>query len=116
MPLPEAGVALAWLQRQGPAPQAPELLALAAGAPFLAQEYRDAGLGDAGSRNAGSRLPRPAEGRLDFVAFAEYCAKNAPGARLAWLESWLTRSLKDAALASDAVNNNRLPWLRPPGL
>ena len=55
-------------------------------------------------------------GRLDYVGFAEFCAENSPGARLAWLENWLTRSLKDAALGSDLVNNNRLPWLQPPGV
>jgi DNA polymerase-3 subunit delta' len=115
MPLPEAEVALAWLSRHGPAPHGAALLALAAGAPFLALEYRDAGLGELDSEMQ-EAMAAAAEGRLDIVAFAEYCAKNAPGARLAWLENWLTRSLKDAALSSDAVNNNRLPWLQPPGL
>ena len=57
-----------------------------------------------------------ADGRLDFVTFAKECAGNSPAARLSWLESWLTRSLKDAALGREMVNNNRLPWLRPPGL
>jgi DNA polymerase-3 subunit delta' len=115
LPLPHADAALAWLTRQGPAPHGAELLALAAGAPFLALEYREAGLGDLESEMQ-EAIAAAGEGRLDFIAFADHCARNAPGARLAWLESWLTRNLKDAALASDAVNNNRLPWLRPPGL
>ncbi len=115
MPLPEAGDALAWLARQGASQHGPALLGLAAGAPFLALEYQAAGLGtlEAEMQEA---IAAAGEGRLDFVAFAEHCARNSPGARLAWLECWLTRSLKDATLASDAVNNNRLPWLRPPGL
>jgi DNA polymerase-3 subunit delta' len=114
MPQPEAAAALAWLRRHGDSPHGAELLALAAGAPFLALEYQQSGLGglEAEMQEA---IAAAGEGRLDFVAFAERCARNSPGARLAWLESWLTRSLKDASLSSDAVNNNRLPWLRPPG-
>ena len=85
------------------------------GAPFLAADYAAAGLAelDAEMQEA---ISAAVAGRLDVVAFADACAKNAPSARLVWLESWLTRSLKEAALASDLVNNNRLPWLRPPGL
>ena len=115
LPLPETGAALAWLAGQGAASHGPALLALAAGAPFLALEYYEGGLG-ALEAEMQEAIAAAGEGRLDFVAFAEHCARNAPGARLAWLESWLTHSLKDAALASDAVNNNRLPWLRPPGM
>ena len=115
MPQPEAAAALAWLRRHGDSPHGAELLALAAGAPFLALEYQQSGLGELEAEMQ-EAIAAAGEGRLDFVAFAEHCARNAPGARLAWLESWLTRSLKDASLASDAVNNNRLPWLRPPGL
>ena len=113
MPQPEAAAALAWLRRHGDSPHGAELLALAAGAPFLALEYQQSGLGglEAEMQEA---IAAAGEGRLDFVAFAERCARNSPGARLAWLESWLTRSLKDASLSSDAVNNNRLPWLRGP--
>jgi hypothetical protein len=115
LPLPEKAEALAWLGRLQPRQDWPALLALAAGAPFLASEHADAGLGglDAEMQDA---IDAAIAGRLDFVAFAEVCAKNSPAARLAWLESWLTRSLKEAALASDLVNNNRLPWLRPPGV
>jgi DNA polymerase-3 subunit delta' len=115
MPLPATDDALAWLGRQGASPHGAELLALAGGAPFLALEYQAAGLGTLEGEMQ-EALAAAGDGRLDFVAFAEHCAKNAPGARLAWLESWLTRSLKDATLARDTVNNNRLPWLRPPGL
>jgi DNA polymerase III subunit delta' len=115
MPLPEPGIALAWLAGQGASKPGPALLALAAGAPFRALEYQAEGL-ESLEGEMQEAIAAAAEGRLDFVAFADLCARNSPGARLAWLESWLTRSLKDASLASDAVNNNRLPWLRPPGL
>jgi DNA polymerase-3 subunit delta' len=114
MPLPEADDALAWLAGQGVSQQAPALLALASGAPFRALEYQEDGLGSLEAEMQ-EAVAAAVDGRLDFVAFADHCARNSPGARLAWLESWLTRSLKDASLASDVVNNNRLPWLRPPG-
>jgi DNA polymerase-3 subunit delta' len=110
MPLPEADDALAWLAGQGVSQQAPALLALASGAPFRALEYQEDGLG-----SLEAEMQEAVAAAVDGVAFADHCARNSPGARLAWLESWLTRSLKDASLASDVVNNNRLPWLRPPG-
>ena len=114
LPLPEENAALDWLRRERRSEDWPALLALAGGAPFLAVEHEEAGLGTLHAEMQ-DVLMAAGEGRLDFVAFAAHCAKNAPVARLAWLESWLTRSLKDDALASDLVNNNRLPWLRPPG-
>jgi len=115
LPLPGEAEALAWLRHQKTDEAWPALLALAGGAPFLAADYAAAGLGelDAEMQEA---IAAAVAGRLDVVAFADACAKNAPSARLVWLESWLTRSLKEAALASDLANNNRLPWLRPPGL
>ncbi len=115
MPLPQPAAALAWLAEHGVARDAEALLALAGGAPFLALEHYRDGLGSLESEMQ-EAVAAAVEGRLDIVAFADHSARNSPGARLAWLESWLTRSLKDAALASDGVNNNRLPWLRPPGL
>jgi DNA polymerase-3 subunit delta' len=113
--LPGEAEALAWLGRRRAKENWPPLLALAGGAPFLASDYAEADLGGLDDEMQ-SAIDAALEGRLDFVAFAEACARNSPAARLAWLESWLTRSLKDAALASDLVNNNRLPWLRPPGV
>jgi len=114
MPLPAEPDAIAWLEGQSVEGDRNAILALSGGAPFLAAEYAESGLGeiDAEMQEA---IAAATAGRLDFVAFADRSAKNAPAARLAWLESWLTRSLKEAALGSDLVNNNRLPWLRPPG-
>jgi DNA polymerase-3 subunit delta' len=115
LPIPEERDALEWLKQQGSGEGSPALLALAGGAPFLAAEFAAAGLValDAEMRSA---IAAAIDGRLDFVAFADACARNSPAARLAWLENWLTQCLKQAALGSDLVNNNRLPWLRPPGI
>jgi DNA polymerase-3 subunit delta' len=115
LPLPEPGVALDWLRKEAGSSDWPALLGLAGGAPFQAVVLAGAGL-DGLDAEMQSAIAAAADRKLDIVAFAEASAKNAPTARLAWLESWLTRSLKEAALASDLVNNNRLPWLRPPGL
>lgn len=115
VPLPEERVAIDWLARKGDGGEWPRLLALAGGAPFLAQQYAEAELGDLEAEMQ-EAIDAAVQGRLDFVAFADACAKNAPAARLAWLENWLTRSLRVAAAGSDLVNNNRLPWLRPPGV
>jgi DNA polymerase-3 subunit delta' len=113
LPVPGQETAMAWLARQSPSKSWRPLLALARGAPFLALEYEEAGLAGLEDEMRDA-LAAAGEGRLDFVAFAAHCAKNAPVARIAWLESWLTRSLKDDALAGDLVNDNRVPWLRPP--
>ena len=115
IPLPVESEAREWLGRAGAQGEWAALLALAGGSPFLAADYAQAGLGglDIEMKEA---ISAATAGKLDLVAFADACAKNSPEARLVWLESWLTRSLKEAALASDLVNNNRLPWLRPPGL
>jgi DNA polymerase-3 subunit delta' len=115
LPLPTAREALAWLSGVPGKHSWPLLLALAGDAPFLAVDYAEEGLEGLDGEMQGA-IDAAVEGKLDFVAFAEACAKNSPAARLAWLETWLTRSLKDAALASDLVNDNRLPWLRPPGV
>ncbi len=114
-PLPAESEALEWLARLSPKEDWAPLLRLAGGAPFLAAEYAAAGLGSLNAEME-EAIQAATAGRLNLVAFAEACARSSPEARLVWLESWLTRNLKEAALASDLVNNNRLPWLRPPGL
>ena len=115
LPLPAAPEALAWLARRRKDAGWPLLLELAGGAPFLAEEHAEAGLGSLAAEMQGA-IEAAVDGQLDVVGFADVCARNSPAARLAWLESWLTRGLKDTALESDPVNNNRLPWLRPPGV
>jgi DNA polymerase-3 subunit delta' len=113
LPLPAEAEAIDWLAGMEGRDDWGELLGLANGAPFLAEAYARDGLGELGAEMR-EALAAAAQGALDIVGFAKACAENAPAARLVWLESWLTRSLKEAALASDLVNNNRLPWLRPP--
>ena len=113
-PLPTEPEALEWLGRLAAREDWAALLQLAGGSPFLAADYAEGGLGEL-SAEMEEAMEAASAGRLNLVAFAKACAENSPEARLAWLESWLTRSLKEAALASDLVNNNRLPWLRPPG-
>jgi DNA polymerase-3 subunit delta' len=115
VPLPETAAALAWLSESLPRAGWDGLLRLAHGAPFLAIEYADAGLENLDQQMRDS-LAAGEEGRMDIIGAARAWAENAPAARLFWLESWLTRSLKDASLSSDLVNDNRLPWLRRPGL
>ncbi len=115
LPLPDQRAALDWLRRQGVGEESPALLSLAGGAPFLAAEYAAAGLGTLDAEMQGA-IAAAVDGRLDFVAFADACAKDSPAARLAWLENWLMQCLRQAAAGSDLVNNNRLPWLRQPGI
>jgi DNA polymerase-3 subunit delta' len=114
-PLPAEAEGLEWLGKLTRKEDWTALLRLAGGSPFLAADYAEAGLGGLNAEME-EAMQAAAGDRLNLVAFAEECARNSPEARLVWLESWLTRSLKDAALTSDLVNNNRLPWLRPPGL
>jgi DNA polymerase-3 subunit delta' len=114
LPLPAEQEAIAWLERASRDPGWPALLALAGGAPFLAAEYAESGLAGLDTEMQGA-IEAALDGQLDVVGFAETCTRNSPAARLAWLESWLSRALKDAALESDLGNNNRLTCLRAPG-
>ncbi|MGH8130039.1 MAG: hypothetical protein ACRES3_04200 [Steroidobacteraceae bacterium] len=115
LPSPAPAEATDWLAHVMPPGDWQALLELANGAPFLAEEYAALGLGELDGEMQAA-ISSAKDGRLDFVGLAESWAKKAPDARLFWLESWLTRSLKEAGLASDLVNDNRLPWLRPPGV
>lgn len=114
LPLPGRSEALAWLAAAVPRPDWSELLALAHGAPFLALEHAEAGLADL-DRQMREAIEAAALPAADLVGLARTWAEDAPVTRLLWLDSWLAGELKAAALGSDAVNNNRLPWLRGPG-
>ena len=111
LPLPAAGEALAWLERYRAYAGWERLLALANGAPFLALQYADAGLEEIDAKMQ-ETLDSAEKGQLDIIATAATWSRDQPEARLFWLESWLTGRLREAALASELVNNNRLPWLR----
>jgi DNA polymerase-3 subunit delta' len=114
VPLPGSEAALAWLAAAETRTDWPALLALANGAPFLAAEYAQAGLADV-DREMHEAIAGAAKTAANLIGRARAWAEDAPAARLLWLESWLAGELKAAALSSDVVNNNRLPWLRGPG-
>lgn len=113
LPLPGAGEALAWLERYRAYAGWERLLKLANGAPFLALQYADAGLEEIDAKMQ-EALDSAEKGQLDIIAAAATWSRDQPEARLFWLESWLTGRLREAALSSDLVNHNRLPWLRVP--
>jgi len=115
LPLPAMAESIEWLAGVEERSDWQAMLELANGAAFLAEDYAREGIGELDVEMQ-EAIAAATEGSLDLIGFAKTCADKAPAARLVWLESWLTRSLKDAALASDLVDNNRLPWLRPPGL
>jgi DNA polymerase-3 subunit delta' len=115
VPIPPAAQATAWLEQAGPRARWDGLLRLAHGAPFLALDYAQAGLEDL-DRQMEEAMASAATGGLDVTGLAKAWAGDSPSARLAWLESWLTQGLRAAGVSSDLVNNNRLPWLRPPGV
>ncbi len=111
LPLPTAGEALEWLNGRRKYAGWERLLTLANGAPFLALQYADAGLEEIDAKMQ-ETLDSAEKGQLDIIATAAAWSRDQPEARLFWLESWLTGRLREAALSSDLVNNNRLRWLR----
>jgi DNA polymerase-3 subunit delta' len=106
VPLPAAADGLEWLRQAGIAADAEGLLRLANGAPFLAADYAALGLGQLDGEMNEAVAPA-GTGRPDLIGEAKAWADKAPGARLYWLESWLARSLKEAGLSGELVNNNR---------
>ncbi|MFZ2508273.1 MAG: DNA polymerase III subunit delta' C-terminal domain-containing protein, partial [Steroidobacteraceae bacterium] len=113
VPLPSASEALEWLNRHRIHAGWERLLNIAGGAPFLALEYAASGVEviDVQMQEA---VGTAEQGELDIHATAESWSRDQPGARLVWLESWLTARLRAAASTSDLVNNNRMPGLRDP--
>ena len=111
LPQPAGQVALAWLNRRRKHAGWERLLALANGAPFLALKYSEDGLEEI-DKAMQQMLDSAEKGALDIIATADSWSRDQPMARLFWLESWLTGRLREAALFSDLVNDNRLPWLR----
>jgi DNA polymerase III subunit delta' len=113
LPLPRSAEALVWLNGRRQYAGWERLLALANGAPFLALQYAQAGLEEIDSKMQ-ETLDSAEKGQLDILATAAAWSRDQPEARLFWLESWITGRLREAALASDLDNDNRLPWLRVP--
>ena len=114
LPLPAAAAALTWLEGRERGRDWPRLLELANGAPFLALAHAQAGL-EALDGQMREAIETVGDDRFDLVATAESWAKDHPEVRLLWLESWLTGRLRDAALAGELPDDNRLPWLRASG-
>jgi hypothetical protein len=76
-------------------------LRLASGAPLLALEMAEAGLGDL-DREMAAFLPTLAKSDADVVAAAERWAKQRPTDRLRWLELWASAEIRQA-LGAEAV-------------
>jgi DNA polymerase-3 subunit delta' len=113
LPLPSADEALAWLNRHRKHAGWERLLRLAGGAPFLALKYSASGVEEIDVEMQ-EAVETAEKGGLDILATAASWSRDQPGARLVWLESWLTARLRAAASSSDMVNNNRMPCLRVP--
>lgn len=111
VPLPRGAEALVWLNGCRQYAGWERLLALANGAPFLALQYAEAGLEEIDAKMQ-ETLDSAENGELDIIATAAAWSRDHPEARLFWLESWITGRLREAALASELDNDNRLPWLR----
>lgn len=92
--------ALEWLGAKKASPVWPEILLHAAGEPLRAVELEASGFAelDQEMRGAVDRLQR---GGLDIPGTAERWSRNALERRLAWLDVWLTRTIR-AAFAGES--------------
>ena len=88
---PAPAVAQAWLQEHGPAGQSWDAaLVLAGGAPLLALELQDAGIGalEADMQNCMQAL---GSGNVDITVLADAWVRSNLPLRVTWLENWITR-------------------------
>ena len=88
---PDPAAARAWLGARAPrVPSWDAALALAGGAPLLAEDLQRNGLAelDAEMRTSVREL---AAGSVDVTLLAERWTRSDPLVRLAWLENWITR-------------------------
>jgi DNA polymerase-3 subunit delta' len=113
VPKPAPAAALEWLNARQPRKDWPDILEHAAGAPLKALELADGGFTQLNTDMTGA-LASLRERRLDIVETAERWARNDFAARLDWLETWLSRTVR-AALAgdSDLPSAPRTPKIRP---
>lgn len=100
LPRPDAAASRAWLEKSG-MKQAELCLALAGGAPLLAQEFADAEY-LAERQQFLNALREP--GKLNWLALAEQGAKANLAARFDWLQKWLY-DLSSAKLAGTVRYN-----------
>jgi DNA polymerase-3 subunit delta' len=109
---PAAEVAVGWLGGEARRGDWPELLGLAAGAPFRALEMAEEGVGEVAGDMRATFLPEGIASRFDALGLAESWSADHPDIRLAWLEKWLEDRIRGTSAGSDLVNNNqefRLP-------
>jgi DNA polymerase-3 subunit delta' len=113
VPKPTAAVALAWLNARQPRKDWPEILEHAGGGPLRALELADGGFTELNT-DMTAALSNLRERRLDIVETAERWAKNDFAARLEWLETWLTRTVRAAVTGvSGLPSAPRTPKIRP---
>jgi DNA polymerase-3 subunit delta' len=88
---PAADAAIAWLKIHGPSDQQwGAVLTLAGGAPLLALDLNQSGIG-ALDTEMQEHLRAIAAGAVDVTLLAEQWAKSDLGLRIVWLENWITR-------------------------
>jgi DNA polymerase-3 subunit delta' len=109
---PPGEEAVAWLNGELARQDWPDLLKLAAGAPFRALDLAGEGAGELTGEMRTVLAQGGSGGALDPLELAAQWSKDRPAARLAWLEGWLESQIRERASGSDVVNNNhdfRLP-------
>ena len=108
--VPARTVALQWLaERDSAVSDWSELLEFAAGAPLRALALHANGFEKLHHEMSGS-LRALQERSLDIPATAERWARDSLEGRLAWIETWITKSLREAFLR--AANLQSLPGIR----
>jgi DNA polymerase-3 subunit delta' len=112
---PATAAAIEWLEANSPGDHAWEAaLALAGGAPLLAQQLDADGLAslDADMNRCVTAL---AEGSIDITLLAEQWLRSNPGVRITWLENWITQRVH-ASLGSGNSPQSAEPVRLPAAL
>jgi DNA polymerase III subunit delta' len=102
---PERGTGLAWLNARVPSDRWPSMLEHAAGAPLRAMELHASGFSEL-DRDMHAIVDRLSARTLDVHATAERWYKTDLELRLAWLDTWIGRQVRQALA----------PELQPPRL
>jgi DNA polymerase-3 subunit delta' len=109
---PTAEQAMRWLNAEQRRDDWPDLLSLAAGAPFLALAMAADGTGELSSEMRDALAEAVQKRSFDPLGLAAAWSKDRPAQRLAWLERCVEQSIRRGVASGDAVNNNqdfRLP-------
>jgi DNA polymerase-3 subunit delta' len=104
---PTVEEATSWLNTEQPRDDWPDLLSLAAGAPFAALEMAADGTGELSNEMRAALAEAVEKRSFDPLGLAASWSKDRPAQRLAWLERCVERSIRGGAPSGDAVNNNR---------